>query len=128
MVRTLRADARAVGNMRLRRLLEGDRDDPLALGQLLAGPQVERHAGPAPVVDADLERDEGLGVGVAGDALLAAVAACTVRGPRCRVSIGSIERKTLFFSSLIARGSRAVGGSIATNASTWNRWVTTMSL
>ena len=42
--------------------------------------------------------------------------------------IGSIERKTLFFSSLIARGSSAVGGSIATNAITWNRWVTTMSL
>ena len=42
-------------------------------------------------------------------------------------SIGSIERKTLFFSSLIARGSRAVGGSIAVKASTWNRWVTTMS-
>jgi hypothetical protein len=43
-------------------------------------------------------------------------------------SIGSIDRKTLFFSSLIALGSSAVGGSIAMNASTWNRWVTTMSL
>ena len=43
-------------------------------------------------------------------------------------SIGSSERKTLFFSSLMARGSSAVGGSIATNAITWNRWVTTMSL
>ena len=46
----------------------------------------------------------------------------------CPGSIGSIDRKTLFFSSLIARGSSAVGGSIAMNASTWNRWVTTMSL
>ena len=45
-----------------------------------------------------------------------------------RGSIGRSERKTLFFSSEIARGSSAVGGSIATNASTWNRWVTTMSL
>jgi hypothetical protein len=44
------------------------------------------------------------------------------------VSMGSMERKTLFFSSLIARGSSAVGGSITTNAITWNRWVTTMSL
>ena len=42
--------------------------------------------------------------------------------------MGSIERKTLFFSSLIARGSSAVGGSIATNAITCMRWVTTMSL
>ena len=42
-------------------------------------------------------------------------------------SIGSIERKTLFFSSLIASGSSAVGGSMAVNASTWKRWVTTMS-
>ena len=42
--------------------------------------------------------------------------------------IGSSDRKTLFFSSLIARGSSAVGGSIATNAITWNRCVTTMSL
>ena len=44
-----------------------------------------------------------------------------------RGSIGLIERNTLFFSSLIAAGSSAVGGSIAMNASTWNRWVTTMS-
>ena len=42
--------------------------------------------------------------------------------------IGSIDRKTLFFSSEIARGSRAVGGSIATNDITCIRWVTTMSL
>ena len=46
----------------------------------------------------------------------------------CAGSIGSSERKTLFFSSLMARGSSAVGGSIATNAITWNRCVTTMSL
>ena len=36
-------------------------------------------------------------------------------------------RKTLFFSSLIGAGSSAVGGSIATKARIWNRWVTTMS-
>ena len=33
------------------------------LGQPLAGAQVERHAGPAPVVDVGAQRDEGLGVG-----------------------------------------------------------------
>ena len=42
-------------------------------------------------------------------------------------SMGSSDRNTLFFSSLIARGSREVGGSMAMKASTWNRWVTTMS-
>ncbi len=38
-----------------------------------------------------------------------------------------MERNTLFFSSLIGLGSRAVGGSMAMNARIWNRWVTTMS-
>jgi hypothetical protein len=42
--------------------------------------------------------------------------------------IGMSDRKTLFFSSLMARGSSAVGGSMATNAMIWNRCVTTMSL
>ena len=75
-----------------------------------------------------LQRDEGLGVGVPGDALLARGSPLYCPRTTCVGSIGSIERKTLFFSSLIARGSSAVGGSIATNAITWNRWVTTMSL
>ena len=38
-----------------------------------------------------------------------------------------IERKTLSFSSPIGSGSSDVGGSIAMNASTCIRWVTTMS-
>ncbi len=41
--------------------------------------------------------------------------------------MGHIDRKTLFFSSLIDRGSSDVGGSIAMKARTWKRWVTTMS-
>ena len=44
-----------------------------------------------------------------------------------RGSIGSMLRKTLFFSSLIGAGSSAVGGSIAMKARIWNRCVTTMS-
>ena len=43
-------------------------------GQPLAGPQVERHAGPAPVVDEELEGDEGLGRRVGLHPFLAAVA------------------------------------------------------
>ncbi len=42
-------------------------------------------------------------------------------------SMGHMERKTLFFSSLMERGSREVGGSMAMKARIWNRWVTTMS-
>jgi hypothetical protein len=41
--------------------------------------------------------------------------------------MGRSERKTLSFSSPMAVGSSAVGGSIAVKASTWSRWVTTMS-
>ena len=58
-----------------RRLRVGDRQQVLALGQALAGAQVERHPLPAPVVDEGLDRDEGLGVGVGGDPVLLAVAA-----------------------------------------------------
>ena len=74
VVRALGADVGPLGEHRQRWLLERDRDDPRALGELLAGAQVERHAGPAPVVDLDPQRHEGLGVGVVGDLLLAAVA------------------------------------------------------
>src|ERR1700733_6397106 len=42
-------------------------------------------------------------------------------------SIGNMLRNTLFFSSLMGAGSKAVGGSIAMNARIWNRCVTTMS-
>ena len=41
--------------------------------------------------------------------------------------MGHIERKTLFFSSLMHRGSSGVGGSMAMKARIWKRWVTTMS-
>ncbi len=75
VVGALHAGVRPGGEHRQRRLLERDRDDPGTLGELLAGAQEERDAGPAPVVDLDLQRDEGLGVGVLRDLLLAAVAA-----------------------------------------------------
>ena len=41
--------------------------------------------------------------------------------------IGIMQRKTLFFSSLMGPGSSDVGGSMAMNARIWKRWVTTMS-
>ena len=75
----------------------------------------------------DLESDERLGVGIPCHTVFLAVAR-VLAAYHVECVIGSIDRKTLFFSSLMARGSRAVGGSITTNAITWNRWVTTMSL
>ena len=41
--------------------------------------------------------------------------------------MGSMLRNTLTFSSLMARGERCVGASIATKPRIWNRCVTTMS-
>ena len=59
------SDGRVAGRILLgedpqRRLGEADRDRPPALGHRLPGPQVERHAAPAPAVDAHLERGERL--------------------------------------------------------------------
>ena len=109
MVGAVVADARARREHRLRGLAEGDRDDPGALGHPLAGAQVERHAGPAPVVDEALQRDEGLGLGVVRARRARRGSRCT--GPRTTSLgwIGCIERKTLFFSRLIAAGSSEVG-------------------
>src|SRR6185312_15124622 len=74
VVGTVVTDARAGREHRPWRLLERDRDDPGPFGQLLAGAKVEGHAGPAPVVDEALERDERLGLGLGGNALDVAVA------------------------------------------------------
>ena len=52
---------RRVAEEHERRALELDRDLGDALGQALAGAQVEGHVGPAPVVDQQLQRDERLG-------------------------------------------------------------------
>ena len=66
--RSARAARPRVGEQQVRHALELDRDLGDALRQPLAGAQVERHAGPAPVVDLQARRDEGLGVGVGRDA------------------------------------------------------------
>ena len=59
--------------------LQGHLGDPL--GQPLAGADVDRHAGPAPVVDLELHGHVGLGLAVGVDALLLAVAGHRA-GPR----------------------------------------------
>ena len=57
-----------------RRQLELDRDLRRAAGQALAGAQVEGNVGPAPVLDLELERDEGLDLRIGRDLVLLAVA------------------------------------------------------
>ena len=64
----------------VRRRPEVDDDLGVALGQALAGAQVERHAGPAPVLHLGAQRDEGLGRA----AWLAPCPPRESRAPACR--------------------------------------------
>jgi len=75
----------------------------------------ERNAGPAPVVDEALQRDEGLGIGLRVDAVFGSVADVLPANDIGRLN-RIMLRKTLFFSSLMGFGSSEVGGSIAMNA------------
>ena len=124
-----------------RRLLELHRDLGDALRQPLAGAQEERHAGPAPVVDRELQRDVGLGDRLRVDAFLLAVAvhhlavaladavlaAHRVRPRPPRAVIGTSARSTFTFSSRIDCASSDDGGSIATRQSSCSMWFCTMS-
>src|ERR1700722_2827612 len=74
VVRPFGAHSGTGGEHALRWLAKCDGDDPLPFGETFAGAQVEGHAGPAPVVDGALQCDEGLGVRLGVDTLLAAVA------------------------------------------------------
>ena len=76
-----------------RRLPERERDGLPALGHALAGAQVERHAGPAPVVDLHLERDERLRLRALRDALLVAVALVLPPDDVRRVEAASSPRR-----------------------------------
>ena len=114
--------------------VELDRDFGHALGQLLAGADVKRHAGPAPVVDEESRGGVGIGLRVGIDAgllpesghVLAADArrpvlpgdgvAGTSSGFRMR-----IERSSLARSSRTASGSNTPLGSMATVAITCSR-------
>ena len=61
-------------NGQVRRALEDDGDLGDAAAEALAGAQVERHPGPAAVVDVDADRGERLGGGLRVEALLLEVA------------------------------------------------------
>ena len=85
---------RRVGERQVRHALELDRDLGDALRQPLARAQVERRAGPAPVVDAQARGDVGLGLGVGRDALLLAVARAPARRRCSRGRTGRARRRS----------------------------------
>ena len=78
--------------IRVRRLAEVDLDAGVARTQPLAGADVERHAGPAPVGDLGAQRNEGLGAALGVDAGLVAVALERARRRRCRPCTGRGSR------------------------------------
>ena len=55
--------AAAIAEDRMRYRLEGDGDLGIALRHAFSRAQIDRHTGPAPVVDLATDRDEGLGIG-----------------------------------------------------------------
>ena len=85
-----------------------------------------RHSAPAPVVHLGPHRNHGAG-------LRAAATPGSERYPSycprttIRTSSGFTVWKTLSFSSRSGPALSDTGGSMATNAITWNRWVTIMS-
>ena len=61
---------RSIAEQLERRASELDRDLCLPFCQALSGTQIKRNAGPAPVVDVELQRDEGLGARFRSDSRL----------------------------------------------------------
>ncbi len=112
---------------RVRRALELDRDRRLAPRQALAGADVERRVGPAPVVDVELRGDVRLGQRARRDALLLAVAGhldaldeAARRTARARPTSGPgvcIDFSTFTFSLRTESAVKSIGGSIAVSAS-----------
>src|SRR5215471_12050337 len=66
---------RRVAKKRVGRLTKLHGDLGGAGGKVLAGPEIERHAGPAPVVDAKFERDIRFGLRIRRDVRLMPVIA-----------------------------------------------------
>src|ERR1700722_485501 len=118
------------------RLLEPNGDLGHALRQMLASADIERHTGPAPVVDLELRRDIRLDVRIRGDPRFPAIGfrqfACgrarAILAAHCpRERKGGIAAKTSAFLSRIEAASKPTGGSIATIESKESIWLGTMS-
>ena len=120
-----------LGERRVRRALELDRDRRLALRHSLPDTDVEGRAGPAPVVDVELRGDERLRPRVGRDARLLPVAGHLLSldepGPywprTTRVGPGGrIACRTFTFSLRTESAVKSTGGSIAVSATSWSRW------
>ncbi len=101
----------------LRRLTQAYDDLGTGDGQGLSGADIKRYPLPAPRIDLELERSEGLDLRVRSDARLLSVAAKLPRN-RFFSSMGGIDFSTLTFSSRSDSLSDRAGGSIARLAST----------
>jgi hypothetical protein len=111
-----------------------DGDLGRSLGQALPCPDVERDAGPAPVVDHELGGDERLGLGLGVDVWFLAIArALASRRPSPgRTGRDDVVRDILRgdldgaqdLDLLVAQSIRLErrGGSIATRLTSWRRW------
>ena len=109
------------GERSLGRGLEPHQDLGGRLGQALAGPDQERHAGPSPRIDVQPHRGERLDLRVGLDALLPAIA--DVLAAHHVVGLERADRRRTFtFSSRMPSGELAPGGSIASIETTWSMW------
>ena len=84
----MRMVERLVGDVALGGRVEADHDLGGRLGQALAGSNQERHISPAPRVDQQPDRGEGLDLRIGGDPFFLAVAHDTGRGRRCLARAG----------------------------------------
>ena len=127
----------AAREQRQRRAPELDAISVTRVGSRLAGAQVERHAGPAPRVDRQLQRHVRLGLRVRRDLVLVAVADELLAPPPSRTRtgrepspppprsgvIGFTARSTLSFSSRRSSALNSTGGSMREDghaaAGTW---------
>ena len=92
------------------------------IGQLLAVPQVERHARPTASCRSTSERATNVSIGSPDRRLPPAGSRRTGRARRRRGRSGRIARSSFTFSSRKASGSSDRGGSMARNASTCSMW------
>ena len=110
-----------------RRVAEDQAQLGLASTAALAGPDEERHARPAPVVDLQAQGRVGLGRRVGRDAVDLRGSRRTGRARSAAGSASGIDREHVALGVLERSGSPPAGGSIAAAASTCIRWLTTTS-
>ena len=118
----------------MRDALELDGDHGELLPHSFARAQVERDAGPSPVIDHELQRGEGLGAGVGGNSALVSIGRRglavnfplpawprTATSDSCPAVIGTMPRSTSALRSRADSPWWRAGGSMATSAMSCSR-------